>query len=86
MFPENIAVKIKLDDIENNCISFEQLSKISQKSKELFFDKLEIDFSNVKFFDANMTATLYAVLSRYYENLNEVSLVRLPEKIKEIFQ
>lgn len=75
-----------LPTTRNNINGFQNLSRIHNEAKKLFLDNLEIDFSQCDFFEANMAAPFFAILSHIYDNLNSVTLSNIPKGIENILR
>jgi hypothetical protein len=71
-------MKVGIGTIRSDYSGFDALAAVAKSSKELFLDSLELDFSGCRFFEANMAAPLYAVLTGIYDNLNRVAVENLP--------
>jgi hypothetical protein len=67
-----------------NRAGFDQLAKLHAAAEDLFFDTLEVDFSQCSWFDANMTAALGAVVTRITDALNDVTIVGASAGIQQI--
>jgi signal transduction histidine kinase len=65
---------------------FAALAGLAKSSKNLRFDRLDLDFSHCGFFDANMAAPLAAVLTRVSNELNAIEIVKLPDDIARILR
>lgn len=70
----------------NNQRGFESIAKLYDESKELMFEDVELDFKHCPFFEANMSAPLYAVIARLRSNVNDVSLTNLNSEIETILR
>lgn len=75
-----------LPTIHSNQEGYEHLAELAQASSRLFADRLELNFSRVGFFDANMAAPLGAVLARVADDLNAVEIVDVPSSIERILR
>jgi signal transduction histidine kinase len=75
-----------LPTIYSNEEGFEHLAELSNETKGLLADRLELNFSKVGFFDANMAAPLGAVLARVADDLNSVEIVDVPPLIERILR
>ena len=75
-----------LPTIYSNEEGYEHLAELSKATKSLFADRLELNFSRVGFFDANMAAPLGAVLARIADDLNSVEIVDVPPLIERILR
>ena len=75
-----------LPTVYSNRTGFESLGALASVTKELFADELELDMSQVGFFDANMAAPLGAVLARVTDNFNKVKVVAVPDRVQQILR
>jgi anti-anti-sigma regulatory factor len=65
---------------------YECLAELAKATAQLRADRLELDFSQVGFFDANMAAPLGGVLARAANRLNVVEVVNVPELIERVLR
>lgn len=79
-------MKLNIGTIRNNCNGFDGIAEIATKTRNLLFDSIELDLSLCSFFEANMTAPLYAVIARLRNELNDVSIVNIPSGVSTILQ
>ena len=63
---------------------FEEIAALGADAKDLWADRLEVDFSRCGFFDANMASPLAAILARAADNLNAIEIVKIPAAIERI--
>ena len=75
-----------LPTINSNQEGYEYLAELAKATHSLFADRLELNFSRVGFFDANMAAPLGAVLARIADDLNSVEIVDVPPLIERILR
>ena len=75
-----------LPTIHSQREGFERLASLAADAEKLHADRLEVDFSKCGFFDANMAASLAAVLVRIADNLNAVEIVKVPSGIEHILR
>ena len=75
-----------LPTIHSQREGFECLASLAADAEKLHADRLEVDFSKCGFFDANMAASLGAVLARIADNLNAVEIVKVPSGIEHILR
>ena len=61
---------------------FERLGRLASCTKDLVFDELMLDMSEVKVFDAHMAAPLGAILARVADAFNDVAIVDVPGKVE----
>lgn len=62
------------------------MAEASKATRDLFLDALNLDFSTCSFFEANMTAPFYAVLSHVFDGLNEISIVNMQVGVEKILR
>lgn len=67
----------RLPDIQSNHAGFNALAGLATATGELAYDRLELSFTGVSWFDANMAAPLGGVLARILDRYNTVSIVDL---------
>lgn len=79
-------IKLNVVTIKSNCSGFDAIACIAEKANSLLFDAVELDFSCCDFFEANMSAPLYAVITRLRNELNDVSVVNMPSAIETILR
>ncbi len=75
-----------LPTIHSQREGFERLASLAADAEKLYAERLEIDFSKCGFFDANMAASLAAVLARIGDDLNAVEIVKVPSGIEHILR
>ena len=74
-FPKNIS---------SNFEGCKVLIDFYNKTADLVFDKTILDFGNTRWLEANLTAVLGAILNKAQANLNDVKIINLSQKIKEL--
>nr|WP_319394696.1 ATP-binding protein [uncultured Desulfobacter sp.] len=79
-------MQVTVGTIRSNCMGFDSIAEIAVKTKELWFDSIELNFSFCSFFEANMAAPLYAVIARLRNELNDVSIANVPSGISTILR
>ncbi|MCO6428555.1 ATP-binding protein [Nitrosomonas communis] len=79
-------MKLNLGTIRSNCSGFNAIADVAVKTKDVWFDSIELDLSSCSFFEANMAAPLYAVISRLRDDLNDVSISNLPSGVSTILR
>jgi hypothetical protein len=79
-------MKLPIETVKSDRNGFEILAEASKATRDLFLDALNLDFSSCSFFEANMTAPFYAVLSHVFNSLNEISVVNVPDNVKKILR
>lgn len=75
---------IQIGDIGSDINGFNSIASVFQKSKELFFEDMELDFSKCNFFEANMSSPLFSVVAHLRNNLNEVRISNLKPKVEQV--
>ena len=75
-----------LPTINSDQEGYERLAELSKAATVLFSDRLELDFSRVGFFGANMAAPLGAVLARIADGFNAIEIVNVPELIERVLR
>ncbi len=84
LFDGGLFVKYYLPTIRSDKEGFTQLARLKDALSNSIDDELIIDFSRCSFFDANMAASLKAVLSIVTDNSKTVVIAGLPQAIKNI--
>jgi len=79
-------VKYYLPTIRSDKEGFTQLARLKDALSNSIDDELIIDFSRCTFFDANMAASLKAVLAIVTDKSKTVSIKGLPQKIENILR
>ena len=79
-------MKLPIGTVNSDRNGFETLAEASKATRDLFLDALNLDFSSCSFFEANMTAPFYAVLSHVFNGLNEISVVNVPDDVEKILR
>lgn len=75
-----------LPTIRSNQNGYNSLAELAKATAKLIADRLELDFSRVSFFDANMAAPLGAVLATIADRFNAVEIVNLPSIVEGILR
>jgi len=79
-------MKVNVGTVRSDHAGFNSIAHIAEKSHDVIFDSVELDFSTCGFFEANMSAPLYAVVSRIRDELNDVSLTNLNPSLEKILR
>lgn len=79
-------MKFFLSNCSTKLAGFIELARLEKHCETLFADRLELDLSACDWIDANMVAPLGAVLAKITDNLNDVSFINVPEKIRKILR
>jgi hypothetical protein len=75
-----------LRTIHSDQEGYEHLADLAKAAATLKASRLELDFSQVAFFDANMAAPLGVVLAGVADRFNAVEIVNVPELIERILR
>jgi len=70
--------------IRHDQAGFEELVDLNSKADEIAFDEIEIDMGSVVWLDADMCATLGAILYRLSAELNEIKLTGIRPDVEGI--
>lgn len=65
----------RLPNIQSNHAGFVALADLAAGTQDLKYERLELSFATVSWFDANMAAPLGSVLARVLDRYNTVSIV-----------
>lgn len=68
---------IRLQDIRSTVDGFARLAEVADEAKDCCFDAIEVDMSSTAWFDANMSAPLGVLFTRWADDLNTVQPVAL---------
>ncbi|KAF1082367.1 MAG: hypothetical protein GQF41_1088 [Candidatus Rifleibacterium amylolyticum] len=68
---------LNISTTRNDYNGFNDIARLADATKNLLIDSVELDFSECSFFEANMSAPLYTVISRLFDNLNDVSIINV---------
>ncbi len=79
-------MKLNIGTIRSNCNGFDCIADIAVKTKDTLFDSIKLDFSSCSFFEANMTAPLYAIIAQLRDELNDVSIINIPSGVNTILR
>lgn len=79
-------MRLSIGTVRSDYAGFNNIAKIADQSRDLIFDSVELDFSSCSFFEANLAAPLYAIISRIREELNDVSLTNLKPTLETILR
>lgn len=79
-------MKCYLPTIRSDKQGFTDLASLKYTLSNSIDDELIIDFSRCKFFDANMAASLKAVLSSITDNSKTIVINGLPQAIESILR
>lgn len=77
-------MKIQLQDINNNFQGYERLTALAADLESCIFEHVEIDLSQVGWLDANMCASLGAILYKAGRDLNTVTLAKPSSQVESI--
>lgn len=79
-------MRLSIGTVRSDFAGFNNIAKIADQSRDLIFDSAELDFFSCSFFEANLAAPLYAVISIIREELNDVSLINLKPALRTILR
>ena len=79
-------MKIPLNRIESDFDGFKAIANIAVRTQKVQKKSITLDFSSCCFFEANMSAPLYAVISRLKNASNDVSIENIPQNVSNILQ
>lgn len=79
-------MKFDVGTTRNNFDGFNSIARIAEEVRGLLFDSAELDFARCGFYEANMAAPLYVVISRLRDDLNDVSIHNLPSGVERILK
>lgn len=79
-------MKVSIGTIRSDSNGFDSIADIASQTKNAWNDSIELDFSSCSFFEANMAAPLYTVISRLRNDLNIVSVANMPIGVSTILQ
>ncbi len=79
-------MKIDVGTVQNDWNGFNSIARIAEESRNLFFDSVVLDFSGCDFFEANMAAPLYTIITRLRNELNDVSVMNMSSAIETILK
>ena len=65
---------------------YETLARLHGASRRLFGERLTLDLTDLRFFDANMCAPLGAVLAPVTDRLNALRIVNVPIPVEQILR
>ncbi len=77
-------MKAVLPEIRHSLTGFQALAQLYAQTKDCLFDEIQIDMSQVSWFDADMCAAFGAILYSIGDNVNSISLINIPQNVEEI--
>jgi hypothetical protein len=77
---------LNIGTIESDCSGFDTIANIATATRGAQFESIELNFSSCRFFEANMSAPLYAVIARLRDELNDVTITHVPTRINTILR
>jgi hypothetical protein len=77
-------VKIDFQDIRSDFEGFSLLIRLAHQVENAMFEDIDIDMSRVRWIDANMCASLGAILYKTSRNLNTISFSNIQSKVEII--
>lgn len=77
---------VSLPTINSDMAGFDVLAKLSYDTQDVMFDEVVIDMSRCFFFDANMAATLSAIIAHIKDNINTVLFTAIQPGVEKILR
>lgn len=77
-------MKLCLPEIRHDRSGFEALVCLYVQTKDCIFDDIDIDMGATTWFDADMCAAFGAILYRFGDNVNTVSLTNIRSGVEQI--
>lgn len=77
-------MKVFFSNILSNYEGFSQLVQLADQMKETSFETIDIDMSQVSWFEANMCAPFGAILYKVSRNSNSVSISNISSEVEDI--
>jgi signal transduction histidine kinase len=74
------------ENVDSKQEGFAQIAALAASTKNLWADRLKIDFARCKFFEANMAAPLAMVLAKIADELNIIEIVGVPLAVEHILR
>lgn len=81
---EGATMIVPLRDVHSDYYGFGQLSRLADAIDTVEFEEVQLDMSEVTWFDANMSAPLGALLYGTSRNWNTATLVGLRPRVRDI--
>ena len=79
-------MRFNIGTIRSDFRGFDAIADIAGKTKGVWLEPIEFDFSSCSFFEANMAAPLYTVIARLRDDLNDVSISNVPSGVNTILR
>ncbi|MDR2261345.1 MAG: hypothetical protein LBE06_10570 [Azoarcus sp.] len=73
-----------MGNTENSLEGYKSLARLATEMTRCFLEEIHLDFCDCEWFEANMSAPLGVVLACAADDLNDVSIVGMHEKTKDI--
>lgn len=77
-------MRLALPEIRHNQAGFEALVRLHAKTRDSFFDDIDIDMESVTWFDADMCAAFGAILYRLGDQVNTIRLLNIRPGVESI--
>jgi len=77
-------LRLALPEIRHNQAGFEALVRLHAKTRDSFFDDIDIDMESVTWFDADMCAAFGAILYRLGDQVNTIRLLNIRPGVESI--
>lgn len=71
-------MRYRLTNVTSDCAGFDALAALAENTGQMEYASIEVSFSGVTWFDANMAAPLGVVLARILDRYNTLSIVDVP--------
>lgn len=72
--------------IKSDFYGLKSIAKIWHKAKNAFLEEVILDFSGCMWFEANLAALLGGIIDKIEQNLNNVELINIPDKLQNVLQ
>lgn len=81
-----VSYKIKSHSLQSNTHGYKDICDLYSQLKVYSFENIEIDFENINWLDANLSAILGAIFDQIANDFNNIKIINLKEKIKDILK
>lgn len=79
-------MNLEVGTIRSDSSGFGQIAKLAEDTQKLFWEDVGLDFSRCGFFEANMAAPFYVVISKLRDELNDVAIHNVPAATESILR
>ncbi|MBI4801905.1 MAG: sensor histidine kinase [Elusimicrobia bacterium] len=76
----------RLPTVHSRQDGYDHLAELARETASLANSRLELDFSQIGFFDANMAAPLGAILARVADRFNAIEVVSVPDMVERVLR